>query len=395
MNENKLISTICSSREAYAKLQPVVDQSTFSDFGKLIYKEVVQYYETDSSIDHVDIDLIKVRAIELKPKQEGLIQDYFASLPEPSSADNILRLYADQHKTKLRDELIIALGSGNDRRVADLVDQYMTFKIEEKSGEEIYNSVPVEELEVHFTGKNLLPIYPTALCDALGGGVPRQSQLCIFARPDVGKSTVAINAAVGAAERGFKVLYIGNEDPSAKMLFRILTRFTRMPEQEIRRNPKVAYETARRNGYENIYFVAMHPGNGAELRKWIEKLQPDMVVIDQIRNMNFKPESMTINLEQGVITTRNLAKEFNLVMVVITQAGNSAANKTQLNMEDVEWSNTGVAAQMDLMIGVGQNEQMKESGLVMLSFPKNKLSAPIRPILANIDYSTNRLTVTE
>src|SRR5690606_32128932 len=106
-----------------------------------------------------------------------------------------------------------------------------------------------------------------------------------------------------------------------------------------------------------------------EIRSYVEKISPDLVVVDQIRNLAVKPESMTVNLEQGVIAMRNLAKEFNFVSVVVTQAGDSAHNKLILDYTDVEWSNTGVAAQMDLMIGVGQNEDFKSQGKVMLSFP--------------------------
>lgn len=392
--ENKIISTICSSREAFLKLIPVVDPNTFTDFGKSVFKEIQTYYNTDNTAQSVDLDLVKKKIIEENPKKTPLIEDYFASLPEASSADNILRLYQEQAKAKLREELIIALGSNHEKKVLDLIDQYLTINIEE-TPDELFNGVPIEELAIQFNKENLVPIYPTALNQAIGGGVPRQTQLCIFARPDVGKTTVAINVAVGAAESGYKVLYVGNEDPASKMVVRMLTRFTRKPEKDVLSGGMALYKEAVERGYKNLFFVSMHPGTYGELRKYIEKIRPDLVVIDQIRNMNFKPESMTINLEQGVIATRNLAKEFNFVSVVVTQAGNSAVNKVVLNMEDVEWSNTGVAAQMDLMVGVGQNDPMKDARVVTLSFPKNKLTPPLKPITANIEYELNRLTVSQ
>lgn len=392
MNESKIISTILSSRESYLKLLPIIEEDSFSEFGKQILKEVNTYYDTDATIQYVDKDLVKDKLIQLKPKKEALIQDYFVSLPEPSSADNIVRLYQEQVRGKLREDLIIALSANDEKKIVELFNNYITTDLEE-STEEIFHAVSIDDLAVNFNKKNLIPIYPTGLNEALGGGVPRQSQICIFARPDVGKTAVAINAAVGAAEAGFKVLYIGNEDPSSKMVLRILTRFTRVSERELLANTRQYYDVALERGYGNLYFVALHPGNPSEIRGLIEKIKPDLVVIDQLRNCNFKPESMTINLEQGVITMRNLAKEFNFVSIVVTQAGNSAVGKIVLGMEDVEWSNTGVAAQMDLMIGVGQNEMMKEGRLINLSFPKNKLTAPIRPFTVNIDYERNRLTM--
>lgn len=394
MQENKLIACFLRSREAYEKILPLLPkQQIFSSLGEHIISEVKSFYDTDSAATHVDLDLIKQKLIAENPKKDFLIEEYFANIPVDVSVNNVLKLYEDVYKDSLRSDLILCLNSKDDERADELIKQLQSFSVEEDE-EGIYNATPIEELNKHFTGTNLIPIYPTALNTILGGGVPRQSQICIVARPDVGKSTVAINMAVGAAEKGFRVLYVGNEDPAPKMVMRILSRFLRKPEHEFRNQPDTD-QIALDRGYSNIFFKEMHPGNYAELRSWIVKLNPDVVVIDQIRNMNFKADSMTINLEQGVIATRNLAKEFNLVMVVITQAGDSATNKVVLDMNDVEWSNTGVSAQADLMIGVGQNPNLKEQGIVILSFPKNKLCAPIKPMSANIDYELNRLTVSQ
>lgn len=394
MNENRLIACFLRSREAYEKISAyTLDKYMFTPFGMSVVKEIKSFYDADPSANHVDLELIKQSLIADNPKKDFIIEEYFSAVPMDVSVNNVLRLYEDVYKDALRNELILCLNSKDDAKADELIKQLQTFSVEEID-ESIYNATPISELNKHFTGTNLIPIYPTALNTILGGGVPRQSQLCIVARPDVGKSAFAINLAVGAAEKGFKVLYIGNEDPAPKMVMRILSRFLRKPESEFR-SMVGADKIAIDRGYSNIFFKEMHPGNYSELRHWIEKLNPDVVVIDQIRNMNFKPDSMTINLEQGMIATRNLAKEFNLVMVVVTQAGDSATNKVVLDLNDVEWSNTGVAAQTDLMICVGQNPNLKEQGIVILSFPKNKLCAPIKPISAGIDYTLNRITVTQ
>lgn len=394
MLENKLVACIIKSRGAYEKISKCLNNAhIFSSLGTRVVEEVQSFYNVDPSAEHVDLDLIKQKLIAENPKKDFLIEEYFANIPAEVSALNVVKLCEDMYKDSLRSDLILCLNSKDDERADELIKQLQSFSVEEDE-EGIYNATPIEELNKHFTGTNLIPIYPTALNTILGGGVPRQSQICIVARPDVGKSTVAINMAVGAAEKGFRVLYVGNEDPAPKMVMRILSRFLRKPEHEFRNQPDTD-QIALDRGYSNIFFKEMHPGNYAELRAWIVKLNPDVVVIDQIRNMNFKADSMTINLEQGVIATRNLAKEFNLVMVVITQAGDSATNKVVLDMNDVEWSNTGVSAQADLMIGVGQNPNLKEQGIVILSFPKNKLCAPIKPMSANIDYELNRITVSQ
>lgn len=394
MNESKLIACFLKSREAYEKILPFLDkQRPFSAFGQRIIEEIISFYDTDLTATQIDLDIIQQRLIAESPKKDFLIQEYFSGIPVEVSVNNVLKMYEDLAKDNIRTELILSLNNKDDEKANELIEELQSFSVEQDQ-ESVYNATPIKELNKYFTGINLIPIYPSALNNMLGGGVPRQSQICIVARPDVGKSTVAINMAVGVAEKGFRVLYIGNEDPAPKMVMRILSRILRKPEHEFK-GMEEADKIALERGYGNIFFKDMHPGNYNELRASIEKLKPDFVVIDQIRNMDFKPDSMTINLEQGVIATRNLAKEFNLVMVVITQAGDSATNKVVLEMNDVEWSNTGVAAQMDLMIGVGQNPDLKDQNIVILSFPKNKLTAPIKPISANIQYDINRITVSQ
>lgn len=389
MNESKLIATLASSREAFNKLVSHIEFSTFSDLGQSIYKEIIEFYGTDKNANKVDLDIVQEKLKLKYGKHYDLVHEYIVSLPEPSSLENLLSLFNALKKDKLGLELMQAISSKKEDKTVKLMEEYLVTRVEDEQ-EEVFNATPLEELESHFTGKNLIPIYPSKLNQYLGGGLPRQSQVCIFARPDVGKSTAAINIAGGAAKNGYKVLYIGNEDPAPKMVYRIVSRLLGKPEHEIRNNLKKYYEEALERGYKNIFFVPMHPGTLSEVRANVEKYIPDIVIVDQIRNFAIN-ESMTVNLEQGCIGMRNLAKEFNFVSVVITQAGESAHNKLILDYTDVEWSNTGVAAQMDLMIGVGQNEEFKLKNKVMLAFPKNKVCDPIKPFHAGIDYLTNTI----
>lgn len=98
------------------------------------------------------------------------------------------------------------------------------------------------------------------------------------------------------------------------------------------------------------------------------------MILDQIRNMRLKSDSRTSELEAAGIEARSIAKDFNVLVVSITQAGDSATNKVYLEMSDVDSSKTGIPASADLMIGLGSDEAMKLNGLMGISLPKNKLS---------------------
>jgi hypothetical protein len=62
------------------------------------------------------------------------------------------------------------------------------------------------------------------------------------------------------------------------------------------------------------------------------------------------------------------------VVVSVTQAGDSADRKNVLDIGDVDFSNTGIPAQADVMIGLGANDQLKQRGEICISLPKNKVS---------------------
>ena len=46
-----------------------------------------------------------------------------------------------------------------------------------------------------------------------------------------------------------------------------------------------------------------------------------------------------------------------------------------MDLGDVDYSNTGIPGQADLMIGLGANDNHKAAGEIVISLPKNKVSA--------------------
>ena len=392
MNENKVLSTIITSREAYLALATHVEQNSFSEFGQLIFSAIANYYDLDESAQKCDVEILRLKLSKKYPRLTSRINEFLETLPEPTSLKNLISVFKDMRRERVGLEVMQMIASGQQDSVKSLMDKYLSLEDVSAAIDEVFNATPLEDIEQHFTGTNIIPMFPSKLNELLRlRGLPRQSQVLVFARPNVGKSAAAINIAGGCAERGYKVLYIGNEDPSPVMVFRLVSRILRTPEEDIKKDLKTYYTKALENGYGNIYFKEMTPGTYREVRTWVEKLRPDVVVIDQIRNMQFSKISMTVNLEQASIAMRNLAKEFDFLSVLVTQAGDSATNKLVLRMEDVEWSHTGIAAAMDLMIGLGQNDEFRAQGKIMLSFPKVKNNPPILPFHAKVDYATNRI----
>jgi hypothetical protein len=116
------------------------------------------------------------------------------------------------------------------------------------------------------------------------------------------------------------------------------------------------------------------------------------VILDQLRNMRVKSEGRTAELEAAGREARAIAKDFNVLVVSITQAGDSASGKAFLEMSDVDSSKTGIPASADLMIGLGADDIMKSNGILGLSLPKNKLSGLHDKLTVTVNYSTGVLS---
>jgi hypothetical protein len=85
-------------------------------------------------------------------------------------------------------------------------------------------------------------------------------------------------------------------------------------------------------------------------------------------------DNYVLKLEEAATQARTWAKKYSCVVVSVTQAGDSASGKAVLDLGDVDYSNTGIPAQADVMIGIGASEAQRNAGEVMISLPKNKVS---------------------
>lgn len=392
MLEHQIVATIASSKNNLEIVKAHVSGKELSTIGKEVFSRIDKYYAKDPKVSSVDLSLLQETMLLDFPKERLEVTEYFNRLPENPSANNLINYIVDIKKHSLLKDVLLAAAKEQYGQVDDLIVAYTDLSqkgIQPVNGT-IYHRELLSDALQQSSSENLIPIYPTKLSDLLGGGIPRQSQVGICARPDVGKSTIAINIAGGALLNGLKVLYVGNEDAESRMIARMVARTIDVPYPDIIANPAKYEEEAVLKGYHNFMFAGLYPGTLGEIRSLVDRFRPDMLVVDQIKNLHTKKESVE-NLEESAKGTRDIAKEFNLVSVIVTQAGESAQNKLVLEMGDVYMSNTGFQGTLDLLIGAGQNDDFKRNSRVFLSFPKNKLSAPIEPFVVNINYLTNKI----
>ena len=120
-------------------------------------------------------------------------------------------------------------------------------------------------------------------------------------------------------------------------------------------------------------------------------MQPDVLIVDQIRNVQTGGDGLTVGLERAGVEMRNIAGEFDLLAVSVTQAGESASNKLVLGLSDIDSSKTGLPATTDVMIGVGVDENYDSRGKRMVSLAKNKVGADHSYFSVDVDPARSRV----
>jgi archaellum biogenesis ATPase FlaH len=340
----------------------------------------------------VDILASRVERTVQSNKLAGAVVEALRRLPEDVSAINVGRELRALRRDAVGKRLASLLAAGRSgSEVEALIQDYQGTNADvehnSESGEDAVIVAPrVSDLvEKSFSKEGLIQLWPKALNDQIGGGCRPGHHILVFAPTEMGKTLFVVNAVAGFLKQGITCLYIGNEDPAADLLMRIINRLTGMNKQEVQDDPSRAQSLLDKRNYDRLVMAPLAPGNFRQIRSLCDKYSPKVLVLDQLRNIDVDSENRTQALEKAATEARNTAKSKNLVAISVSQAADSASGKTILNRGDVDGSNVGIPGQIDLMIGMGATEEMEQIGQRVLSFPKNKLSGNHNPIAIQID----------
>jgi hypothetical protein len=168
----------------------------------------------------------------------------------------------------------------------------------------------------------------------------------------------------------------------------VWSRLTGIPKIELPANRERVERLLDERGYSNLFIVNATPGSRKEFQRVIEQHEPDVAVINQIRNIRVGglKEGKVNQLEQAACDARLLAKKNNIVVVSVTQAGDSATDKDVLTMSDIDNSKTGMPGQADLIVGIGASPITRTRGMRCMSTCKNKFKENSSEDFFYVDY---------
>ena len=401
-SEPAIIAACIDSSEAYKIVVRLEAHVDLSPNGMELFKHIQNYYKRDNKALAIDVEILLAAIEAKKPLAYEKLSTVIRNLPE-SSASNLIALLTEQRLKRLGAEMTAKLAAGDFEKAADLSAEYaevhkMGLVCTEEADElfDVYQGVTIRELTQELREGANLTVLPDLLgdiiYDVMGG-----DHVCIYGQVNRGKSAVAIQAGCDYAYGGMSVLYIGNEDPAKRMLLRIMCNLCGVPLKELEEDEDSYTDEALDNGYDNIIFKELSPGSFDDVERLCEHFKPQVCIIDQARNIvpRGKPSNEAGAQELIMYQLRMLYKRLKILGVSLTQAGEKdlhgkpLENKMKLEQNDIYGSKSGVASQMDIMIGIGATKPMLESGRLYLNVCKNKASGIHDGVYAFIDPFTS------
>ena len=228
-------------------------------------------------------------------------------------------------------------------------------------------------------------------------GVGPSEFMIIFARPETGKSALAVSlcaAPDGFCQQGAKVLYIGNEEATRRTKLRAIQSFTGMTTSEIQANPDIAssrYLAIR----DRLIMKDAQEWDMNMLDGYVARIKPDILVIDQLDKVNISGQfgGTHEKLREIYRQARELAKRHECAIIAVSQASAEAEGRVRLDFSMMENSRTGKAAEADLICGVGKSSGEDDDGpdpTRFLQISKNKLSGWHGQIICNLQAEITR-----
>lgn len=399
--EKALLGAMLKSRSSFELIRDYIVPKNYSKEFQVLADKVRDYYNRDPAVQEVDSEILFAQMQESIRSEKHLetfrkaINDAVSieALPEQNIKDLVLQAKLQEKGDALATALV-----NNPKAASELAKEFLalselsTLDALVNTGLDIIEEADLEEMIAEESDKSgCLKLYPSVLNDRLDGGVRGGHHITYFGRPEAGKSTAAMTAACGFARQGFDGMYIGNEDRNRDLAMRMLSNMSGKTKREIEANPKEAIALAKKEGYSNLRIIALAPGTPAQIESLIKKYKPKWVVIDQLRNLNVASDTRVNQLEAAATFARNMAKKHNLVMISVTQAGDSGSDKAVLEMGDIDFSNTGIPAQADVLIGVGVTATLEADGKRWFSLCKNKISGSHDNFPVKIEATLSRM----
>jgi hypothetical protein len=388
VSESGLLAAVLHDRDAFLAVMEHIEQDDMSAHGSAIYNEIVEYYQRDDDAIRCDVALVRDRLHRRMPKHKDTFTDMLREMTPDLGSVNVVREVLELKRRRAGEDLQLALNQGlSPEEMAPVLAEYThlndsTDLYDASGGIQLLETGLGDLMRQSQDKGELIKILPARLNDSMRGGLLPGHCMVIIGRVNVGKSALAINNIAGFLRQGKSTLLIENEDLADDVKRRIGLRLCGVSMDWAEANPDEFEERADKRGMGLLMIPDPVPGTVNEIRRACEVLKPQVLVVNQLRHL--APDKAAQTDGVGAIDRvgqglRALGKQNRILTVLVGAAKEGevgrdglALEKAVLEKSDSYGSRTGVPGIADAMVGIGDNQTLKDRGMVCLHLCKNK-----------------------
>jgi archaellum biogenesis ATPase FlaH len=421
-NLNRVILRSLLNNESYLrKVIPFLKPNYFEGSLKVIFKQIGAFVDK-----HNTLPTLEAFRIDLE-QDEKLSEDMFteisAMLPEIFSPADVDEDFLLEKTEKWCQERALHIGimksidilDGKDEKltknaIPDLLTEALGVAFDSYVGHDYIDNAE-ERYEFYTRDEEKLPFDLDNFNKITKGGLPDKTLNIALAGTGVGKSLFMCHVAASSMLQGKNVLYITMEMAEERIAERIDANLLDIPIDQLEKLPKtmftekvnaIAKKTVGKLIVKEYPTGAAHVGHFRALLKELKlkrSFEPDIVFIDYLNicaSSRMKAMGGAINsytyIKAIAEELRGLAVEFAVPLVSATQTTRSGYGNSDPGLEDTSES-FGLPATADLMFALISNEELEQSGQIMVKQLKNRYNDPglYKRFVVGIDRSKMRL----
>ena len=421
-NLNKTILRSLLNNEDYLrKVIPFLKPNYFDGPLKIIFKQIGAFVDKHNTLP--TLEAFRIDLEQNDKLSDDMFTEISAMLPEIFSEPDIDQDFLLENTEKWCQERALHIAVMESINILDGKNEKMTKNaIPEILSEALgvgfdvnighdYIENAEERYEFYNRVEEKLPFDLDNFNKITKGGLPDKTLNIALAGTGVGKSLFMCHVAANALLQGKNVLYITMEMAEERIAERIDANLLDIPIDQLDKLPKTMFaekiealskKTVGKLIVKEYPTGSAHVGHFRALLKELKLKRsfiPDIIFIDYLNicsSSRMKAMGGAINSYTYVKAIaeelRGLAVEFAVPMVSATQTTRSGYGNSDPGLEDTSES-FGLPATADLMFALISNEELEQSGQIMVKQLKNRYNDPgkYKRFVIGIDRSKMRL----
>ena len=416
-----ILRSLLTNESYLRKVIPFLKPNYFEGPPKVIFKQIGAFVDKHNTLPTLEAFRIDLEQDERM--SDDMFTEISAMLPEIFSPVDVDEDFLLEKTEKWCQERALHIGimksidilDGKDDKltknaIPDILSEALGVAFDSNVGHDYLDNAE-ERFDFYNRKEERMPFDLHYLNEITKGGLPDKTLNVILAGTGVGKSLIMCHMGANALLQGKNVLYITMEMAEERIAERIDANLLDVPIDQLDKMSKPMFtekvdklktKTIGKLIVKEYPTGAAHSSHFRGLLKELKlkrSFEPDIIFIDYLNicaSSRMKSMGGAINsytyIKAIAEELRGLAVEFSVPLVTATQTTRSGYGSSDPGLEDTSES-FGLPATADLMFALISNDELEQSGQIMVKQLKNRYNDPgkHKRFVLGIDRSKMRL----